>query len=130
MAELSIIEFIIYGLVGYPAVIMLILSAFQVIPDTKNQSVIRAIWILPAIIMMYVLASAGATIWLDEGVNTTTIGYNTTNTNQVILNSTITSAPNSIILVQPVWVAIHGLFGIMLIIYFIWNMLQLFIKRE
>ena len=129
MSELSIIEFVIYGLIGYPAVIMLILSAFKEIPQTKSQSVVRAIWILPAIIMMYVLASAGATIWLDEGYTTNTVNFNVTS-NLLVSNSTETTTPNSVILVQPVWIAIHGLFAIMLILYFIWNMLQLFTKRE
>ena len=78
--------------------------------------------------MMIVLSNAGATIWLDEGSNITStlINVNTTE----VLNETITTSPNSIILVQPVWVMVHYLFAIMLILYFIWNMLQLFTKRE
>ena len=128
MSELSIIEFVIYGLVGYPAIIMLVLSAFQDNPQTKSQSFIRAIWLLPAIIMMIVLSNAGATIWLDEGSNITSTLINVNSTE--VWNETITTTPNSIILVQPVWVVVHYLFSIMLSLYFVWNILQLFTKRE
>jgi len=123
LAEISIIEFIVYGLVGYSGILALVLSAFRDIPDTKSQSVVRSIWLIAPIICMYMLSSAGAQINFETE---TTINYNVTS-NLLISNSTTT---DTVTLVQPVWVTLHYLFFIMLVIYFIWNMLQLFVKRD
>lgn len=127
MAELSIIELFVYGLVGYGGLIGLIVSAFRDSPSDKSQSTIRSIWIIAPIICMYMLASAGAVIDFTYTVETT-LNYNVTS-NTLVSNST-TITDDTITLVQPVWVTLHYLFFIMLIIYFIWNMLQLFTKVE
>lgn len=126
MAEVSIIEFLVYALIGYTGVILLVASAFRDVPTTKSGSVIRAIWVLPCIFAVYMLGSAGADIWLEDTVTVNTIkNLNSTETftETIQKNSKIT-------LYQPVWVTLHLLFFIMLIIYFIWNMLQLLVKRE
>jgi hypothetical protein len=118
MAELSIIEFLVYGMVAYSGLVALTLSAFKDLPATRSQSTIRSIWLIAPIICMFLLASAGAQINLgDNTITDDTTGGTFTE------NKTIT-------FVQPVWVTLHYLFFIMLILYFIWNMLQLFTKRE
>lgn len=129
MAEVSIIELIVYGIVGYTGIVLLIASAFKELPATKSQSAVRSIWLLAPIFCMYMLASAGGTIWLDDGHTETVLNYNVTS-NTLVSNSTTTLLPNSITLVQPVWITLHILFFIMLLFYFIWNMLQLLVKRE
>ena len=128
MGEISIIEFIVYGLVGYSGIVLLIASAFKELPATKNLAVIRSIWIMPCIFMMYVLASAGAPIMLqDESITTATlINTNTTE----VWTETVTKEATQISIANPVWVTVHLLFFIMLVIYFIWNMIQLLVKRD
>ena len=127
MAELSIIELIVYGIIGYAGVLGLIVSAFRDTPSGKSQSVVRSIWIIAPIICMYMLSSAGAVIDFTHTVETT-LNYNETS-NLLVSNST-TITDDTITLVQPVWVTLHYLFFIMLVIYFIWNMLQMLVKRE
>lgn len=129
MAEYSIIEFIAYGLVGYSGIIMLLSSAFREIPATRSGSVIRAIWVLPSIYCLIMLAGISGTIYLDEGVTTNHLVYNGTDSS-LITNSTTTVTPNSIVLVEPIWGTVHIVFYTMLIVYFIWNILQLLVKRE
>jgi hypothetical protein len=129
LGEISIIEFIVYGLVGYSGIVLLIASAFKELPATKNLAVIRSIWIMPCIFMMYVLASAGAPIILQDEVIVTTLNYNETS-NALVSNSTETTQAKQVSIVNPVWVTVHLLFFIMLVIYFIWNMLQLLVKRD
>jgi hypothetical protein len=129
LGEISIIEFIVYGLVGYSGIVLLIASAFKELPATKNLAVIRSIWIMPCIFMMYVLASAGAPIILQDEVIVTTLNYNETS-NMLVSNSTETTQAKQVSIVNPVWVTVHLLFFIMLVIYFIWNMLQLLVKRD
>lgn len=129
MAEYSILEFLVYGLVGYSGILLLIASAFKEdAPTTKSLAVVRSVWLLPSIYCLIMLAGISGTIYLDEGttVSSTLINVNTTETWTEI----VTTTPNSIILVQPIWGTVHILFYIMLIIYFIWNILQLFAKRD
>lgn len=121
MSEVSVIELIIYAVVAYTGFLALILSSFRTLPDEKSQSTIRSIWIIAPIICMFMLASAGAQINLSTE---TVLNYNVT-ANTLVSNSTTTETIN---FVNPVWVSLHSLFGIILIIYFIWNMLQLFTK--
>ena len=129
MSEVSIIELIVYALIGYPAIIFLVGSSFQESSGAAGKiSVVKAIWIIVPIIAMYMLASAGAVITMEHEV-VNTLGYNTTNTNQVITNST-TITDNTITLVNPVWITLHWLLFTVLVLYFMWNMLRLFTQRE
>jgi len=131
MSEVSIIELVVYGLIGYPAIIFLVGSSFQESSGTASKiSVVKAIWIVVPIIAMYMLASAGAPIILQDESSITTIGYNTTVTNQIISNSTETTAAKQISLVNPVWITLHWLLFTVLVLYFMWNMLRLFTQRE
>jgi hypothetical protein len=124
MSEVSIIELIVYALIGYPAIIFLVGSSFKEESGTASKiSVVKAIWIIVPIIAMYMLASAGAQINL---IDQTTLNYNVTS-NLLTSNSTTT---DSITLVNPVWVTLHWLMFTVLILYFMWNMLRLFTQRE
>ena len=123
MSEVSIIELIVYGLIGYPAIIFLIGSSFQESSGTAGKiSVVKAIWIIVPIIAMYMLASAGALISIDT-VTSTLINTNTTEVWTETVDRNIT-------LVNPVWVTLHWMMFMVLILYFMWNMLRLFTQRE
>ena len=123
MSEVSIIELIVYGLIGYPAIIFLVGSSFQESSGTAGKiSVVKAIWIIVPIIAMYMLASAGALISIDT-VTSTLINTNTTEVWTETVDRNIT-------LVNPVWVTLHWMMFMVLILYFMWNMLRLFTQRE
>lgn len=129
---MSIIELIVYGIIGYPAIMYLIHSAFKEdssMPASKSGSTIRSIWLISAIICMNMLAGAGAVFTIQDEITVTEIGYNITD-GSIISNSTTTTPAKQISLIQPVWVSVHWLFTIMLSFYFIWNILQLFTKRD
>jgi len=124
MSEVSIIELIVYALIGYPAIIFLVASTFHESSGTASKvSVVKAIWIIVPIIAMYMLASAGAQI---NGPTETTLNYNVT-ANLLTSNSTVTE---TITLVNPVWITLHWLLFTVLVLYFMWNMLRLFTQRE
>ena len=130
MSEVSIIELIVYGLIGYPAILFLIASSFRESSGTASKiSVVKAIWIIVPIIAMYMLASAGAQIDLKDSSTVSTIGYNVTD-GSMISNSTETFSAQSITLVNPVWITLHWMMFVVLILYFMWNMLRLFTQRE
>jgi hypothetical protein len=131
LSEVTIIELIVYALIGYPAIIFLVGSSFQESSGAAGKiSVVKAIWIIVPIIAMYMLASAGAVITISDEISITTIGYNTTVPNEVITNSTETTPQKQITLVNPVWITLHWLLFTVLVLYFMWNMLRLFTQRE
>lgn len=125
VSDISILEFGVYGLVCYTGIIMLIISAFKETPNTISQSAVRCIWLIPSIIAAFMLASAGADIFLSsETVTRQVLDSN----NQIITLTDITT--DKITLLQPVWVTLHFLFFIVMLIYVMFNILTLFVKRD
>jgi len=124
VSDISIIEFGVYALICYTGIIMLIISAFKETPSGVSQSAVRVIWLIPSMICAFVLASAGADIYLStETVSDQVLD----STNQVItLTDTVT---DKITLLNPIWVTLHFLFFIVLLIYVMTNMLTLFVKH-
>lgn len=126
MGDVSILEFIVYGLICYSGVLLIIASAFKDENLGKSQSAVRVIWIMPSIFASFMLASIGGfDVYLDYGnVTNTIINLNTTEvfTEQFITESKFT-------LLNPVWIPLHILFFVIMIIYVIWNLLLLFTKR-
>ena len=104
---------------------MLIISAFKETPTTVSQSAVRCIWLIPSIICAFMLASAGADIFLSSE----TITKEVLNSSDVIVTLTETTT-DKITLLQPVWVTLHFLFFTVMLLYVMMNILTLFIKRE
>jgi len=125
VSEVSIIEFGVYALICYTGIIMLIISAFKETPTTVSQSAVRCIWLIPSIICAFMLASAGADIFLSSE----TITKEVLNSSDVIVTLTETTT-DKITLLQPVWVTLHFLFFTVMLLYVMMNILTLFIKRE
>lgn len=125
MADISIIEFIVYAVICYSGIILLIISAFRETPNGLSQSAVRVIWLIPSIICAFLLASAGQTITLYDTVIETDDG-----TAGSHAGLTVTGHEHySITLLNPVWVTLHFLFFIVLLIYVMTNLLSLFVKR-
>ena len=126
MADISILEFIVYGLVCYTGIIMLIISAFRESPSTVSQSMVRVIWLIPSIICAFLLASAGQTITLYDVIIESDSGSSGSHSGLFISGH----EHYTITLLAPVWVTLHFLFFIVMLLYVIINVLMLFIKRD
>jgi hypothetical protein len=126
MAEISIIELIVYSVICYTGVIGLIISAFRSPGSSKEKGTISVIWLIPSLLASYMMASAGGII-STETVVISNIGYNVTD--QTIISNSTTTHTGYIQLVQPVWVTLHYLLFVVLLIYIIWHMLNLLIKH-
>jgi hypothetical protein len=123
VADVSIIELIVYGIVCYSGIVMLIASAFQQDSSiSKSMSGTRVIWLIPSMFCAFMLASAGADIYFEEST-VTLVNVNTTETWTETTQDKIT-------LYQPVWVTLHLLFFIIILLYVIFNLLSLFFKRD
>lgn len=122
MADISIIEFIVYGFVAYASMLMLIISTIRETPFKESQSLARAIFFVPGIVCAFILASSGVNITL-ETVSTVNI------TNDTIANQTIfyesADTTSAFVLLDPVWSSVHNMLGIVMMIYVLSQILQL-----
>lgn len=125
MSDISILEFGVYGLICYTGIIMLIISAFKETPMTVSQSAVRVIWLIPSMLCAFMLASAGADVYLS----TETVVHEELNSVDMIVTLTDTTT-DKITLLNPVWVTLHFMFFIVLLLYVMTNILTLFLKRD
>lgn len=120
MADISLLEFGVYGFITYSSLLMLIISSIKEVPNEKSGSVFRSIWLIPGIICAFIIASSGITLEINEVHNTIT-NLNTTET----WSETIT---NSVVLQNPIWVTVHMMIFLILIVYVVLQILNLFTK--
>ena len=123
MADLSVLEFGVYGFVAYASLLMLIISANKTeIPTTRSLAIVRAIYLMPGAICALVLAGASTVIVASDTTNTIT-AVNTTEvwTEQI---------SNSITLMNPVWGALHVMIFIVIMIFVITQIMNLLTKTD
>ena len=136
MADLSIIELVVYGIICYAGIIMLVVSAFKsdTPTNTKSQAAIRPIWLVPSMMCAFMLASVGSgVISIDQTTETVTSDYEALNSADAVvtLNSTTTTTTLSeTSLIKPVWVIFHLLLFIILLIYVLFNVLSALFYRD
>lgn len=133
--EISIIEWIVYGIPAYSGIILLVISAFRETPDGKSQSIVRAMYLMLSIICAFILAGSGVDIHLADSItttNATSIYEVLDNTNAiVVLNSTVmetVAKTETFTLLNPIWILIHWMFAAVMLIYVTLQILILFTK--
>lgn len=126
MANLSIIEFIVYGIIGYSGILILIISIITNPPKSMSLAGARSIWLMPSILCLSVLMFASGVITTDNQTTTSTIINNSTN--EVWIETG--TVANEYQLVDPVWGWIHFAFFIILIIYIIIQTLTILVQKK
>lgn len=124
MGDISIIEFGVYGFIAYSSILMLIISTIKEVPNKRNESIVRAIYLIPGILACIVLASSGVNIVIEDITTTNTI--TALNTSEVFTEAITTST--LIELQNPIWISFHFLLAAIMMIYVINQMLILFTK--
>ena len=105
---------------------MLIISVVKEIPVTKSLSIARSIFLIPGMVAAGVLASSGVNIQVANVATSNLIkSINTTQT-----WSETTSQINNMVLQSPVWQMFHMLIFLVLVVYVVTQMLNLFIKTD
>lgn len=122
--NISIIEFITYGLIGYTGMLTLIISVIKEVPITRSLAIVRAIFLLPSIIAAGILMSSGINININTAITSNLIrSINTTQT-----WTEATTQTNQIVLQNPVWITFHFLLFIVMSVYVIQQILFLLTK--
>lgn len=133
--DISLIEFIVYGLIGYTGAVLLVISAFRDTPATKAQSIVRAMYLTLSMISVLILAGSGVNITTEDktvSLNATSIYEVLDNTNAVVvLNSTtneIDVSHSKFTLMNPIWITFHYMLAVVMLVYIILQILILFTK--
>ena len=125
MGDISIVEFCVYGFIAYSSLLMLIISTIKDVPNTRRDSIVRAMFFMPGIVCAFILAASGVHIVIND-VDTTTITNDTTST--IFYESTHTV--DQITLMGPIWMTVHFMIGIILLIYMVKQILLLFVAQD
>ena len=120
--NISLIEFIVYGLICYSGMLMLIISTIKEVPSGKSLAIARSFYLIPSIICAGILASSGVNIVLITTSNT----IKNLNSSEVWAETTT----NNIILQNPVWTTVHVLIFFVLLVYVIQQILILLTKHD
>ena len=120
MADISIIEFVVYAFIAYSGMLMLIISTIREAPQTKSQSFTRAMYLIPSIVCAFLLAGMGESVGLYEVVSSgVEQGTSTSLTDTYTIN-----------LVNPIWITVNFMFGVLMTFHFIMQTLQLLLFRD
>lgn len=126
--DISLIEFIVYGLVGYTGIVLLIMTAFRDTPSTKSQSIVRSIYLSISMIAIMILAGSGLNITTEDAGSTNTLTYNVTDGSLIGNVTTTGTSPEKYVLNNPVWIPFHYMLAVVLLVYIILQILTLFTK--
>ena len=124
MADLSLIEFFVYGLIAYIGMIFLIASAFKkdMTPDTTILGLVRVIFLIPSIIAAGIISGSGINITTEQAATNNIIkDLNNTDTWQET-----TQQVNQFVLINPVWITFNFLIFIVLLVYVVQQILMWF----
>lgn len=122
MSDISLAEFIVYGVIAYAGMLVLIISTIKEVPQTKVLSIARSIFMIPSIVASGILASSGVNIQVAT-VDTSNL-IKSINTTQTWTETT--TQINNIVLQNPVWQMFHYLLFVVMLVYVIQQMLILF----
>ncbi len=125
MAELSVIEFGVYGFIVYSSLLMLIISTIKEVPSGKSQSILRSMYLIPGIFCALLLATMGVDLTFETISTVNTITDNQTST--IIFTEDITKE-TVITLQDAVWGTVHMLIFFILLVHVVVQMLTLLTK--
>ena len=126
MADISMIEWIVYGLFAYSSAIILAISTQLTPPMQRSLSIVRTIWMIPGMIAAFFLATTG------ENIAMLTIHTNSTTISNVTKEafSEVTTQTNFFALQNPVWLSFHLMLGLVLGIYIMMQLVALFTSKD
>lgn len=123
--NLSLIEFLVYGIICYSGILVLVVSVIKEVPTTRSLAIIRAIYLVPCIIAAGILASTGVDITLEDVTTNNTI--RSVNTTQVWTETQ--TQTSQITLLGNFWIPFHMMLFIIMMVYVMQQILFLLTKQ-
>lgn len=92
-------------------------------------TLVRSGYMVPGILCCFLLAGSGVEIYLDSGYTEIIEVYNGTDSS-LMTNSTHIIPAKSFTLQNPIWIQLHWLLAVILILFVLIQILQMFIARD
>ena len=119
--DYSVIEFGVYGFFAYGSFLMLMISMIKEMPVTRSLSLARSMYAIPGIFSAVILSGFGTKILFPiTNTNSTILSLNTT---EYFFENATSTTEN--ILMNPVWTYFHGMLAAILIVFVIFQILQM-----
>lgn len=129
--DYSIIEFGVYGFFAYGSMLMLMITMIRDVPATRALTLARSMYAIPGIFSAVILSGFSPKIMFPIiNTNSTTLGYNVSSGLIQDRFAENTTAVTANILVNPVWTYFHGLLAAILIIFVIFQILQMLTSKD
>lgn len=137
MAELSLIEFIVFGLVGYLGFIFVLTVLFKNLPNQRDFSAFRVVILVPSIFCILILMNVTAIVIEQETTETMVfpeiVGNDTTGNfitevrtiPAVVIDFETDSEGNN---TQPVWPSVHFVMFLIMLVFIGLQMIFLFTR--
>ena len=119
---ISIIEFVVYGLIAYSSLLVLIISSIKENIASRVGSMVRVVWMVPGIVASALLADLGNSISFPV-TSTTIINLNTTEVTEETITPTLT-------LIDPIWYSFHFLIMVTLSLFVIFQVFYLITQKN
>lgn len=124
--DYSIIEFGVYGFFAYGSMLMLMITMIRDVPATRSLTLARSMYAIPGIFSAVILSGFSPKIIFPiTNTNSTILSLNTT---EYFYENATMNTTN--ILANPVWTYFHGLLAAILIIFVIFQILQMFTSKD
>ena len=131
MSDVSLIEYLPFAVVGYSAIVVLLVSIIHDAPMTRSLSIVRSVYILLGMICVFAISGFGihfTGMTEINLVNATT--FNETNDLVLTEITNSTTTEQFTLLNYPLWVIVHRMFGIVMAFYFILQIVTLLTKKD
>ena len=129
--EISLIEWAMYGIIGYSGIVLLLISAFINPPMTRSQTLTRSLYLMLSIIACFMLANTNINVTTENYETTTSQQYYDSSGSQIILlNGTSHTTSQYTHAIDSQWIAIHSLMGIMMTFYVVTQLFTLLTSKN
>ena len=122
MSAISIIEFLVYGLITYGTFFQLVRSSMQDSPSSPKTRQFRIMFVMPALVFSLALVVMSPEIILFNEVSTIT----STNSTEIITNIT----DYSVNFENKAWGSVHLVLFFVFFAYIIWNTFKLLTDKN
>lgn len=128
--EISIIEFLVYAVIGYSPLIVLYVSLVKDVPNTKANTIFRVVLIVPGLIAVGILSGSGLDINLETSTTISNITTTSNATSEVWTELGNVTKSDSYTLQNPIWILFHSFLFTLYSFYIIIQIMQLLIFKN
>lgn len=129
--DYSIIEFGVYAFFAYGSMLMLMITMIVEVPKTRAQTMARSMYAIPGIFSAVILSGFSPIITFSTTLtNSTTLAYNVSSGIAYDRFAENATTVTTAMLGSSVWTYFHGMLAAILIVFVIFQILQMLTSKD